>query len=240
MFVINWEFAIEQFPEVLKGVPVTLAIAVVAMLLGMFFGILIALIRIYKVPVLNRLFIIYISFIRGTPLIVQLYVFFYGFPVFINFINTKFGTNFNASEISPLVYAFIAFTINTSAYQAEIFRSSINAIHVGQMEAAQSIGMTTTQALWRIILPQAFIVALPNLGNTFIGIIKGTSLAFAVKVVEVMALARIIANDGYMFLEMYLVAALIYWIISLGFEYLFVAVEKRMRRFETNVDPKVA
>lgn len=240
MFVINWEFAIEQFPEVLKGVPVTLAIAVVAMLLGMFFGILIALIRIYKVPVLNRLFIIYISFIRGTPLIVQLYVFFYGFPVFINFINTKFGTNFNASEISPLVYAFIAFTINTSAYQAEIFRSSINAIHVGQMEAAQSIGMTTTQALWRIILPQAFIVALPNLGNTFIGLIKGTSLAFAVKVVEVMALARIIANDGYMFLEMYLVAALIYWIISLGFEYLFVAVEKRMRRFETNVDPKVA
>lgn len=240
MFVINWEFAIEQFPEVLKGVPVTLAIAVVAMLLGMFFGILIALIRIYKVPVLNRLFIIYISFIRGTPLIVQLYVFFYGFPVFINFMNTKFGTNFNASEISPLVYAFIAFTINTSAYQAEIFRSSINAIHVGQMEAAQSIGMTTTQALWRIILPQAFIVALPNLGNTFIGLIKGTSLAFAVKVVEVMALARIIANDGYMFLEMYLVAALIYWIISLGFEYLFVAVEKRMRRFETNVDPKVA
>ena len=240
MFVINWEFAIEQFPEVLKGVPITMAITIVAMIFGMLFGILIALCRIYKLPILNRLFILYISFIRGTPLIVQLYVFFYGVPVLLDFINVKFGTNFNASEISPLIYAFIVYTLNTSAYQAETFRSSINAIHVGQMEAAQSIGMTTAQAMYRIILPQAFIVALPNLGNLFIGLIKATSLAFAVKVVEIMALARIIANDGYLFLEMYLVAAVIYWIISLVFEYTFVAMEKRMRRYEAHVDAKVA
>lgn len=240
MSVINLEFAIEQFPEVLKGVPVTLSIAVVAMILGLIFGLLIALCRIYQIAVLNRLFIIYISFIRGTPLLVQLYVFFYGVPVLLDFMNIKFGTNFNASEISPLLYAFIAYTLNTSAYQAEIFRSSINAVNVGQMEAAQSVGMTAAQGLWRIILPQAFVVALPNLGNTFIGLIKATSLAFAVKVVEIMALAKIIANDGYLFLEMYLVASIIYWVISLAFELLFAKMEKKLRRYESHLDVKIA
>lgn len=230
--IINLEFALEQFPEVLKGVPATLAIAVVAMIFGLVFGLLIALCRIYKIPVLNRLFIVYISFIRGTPLLVQLYVFFYGVPVLLDYLNEQMGTNFDASEISPLVYAFIAYTLNTAAYQAEIFRSSINAISAGQMEAAHSVGMTTAQGLWRIILPQAFVVALPNLGNTFIGLIKATSLAFAVKVVEILAIARIIANDGYRFLEMYLVASLIYWVISLVFEVLFATAEKKMRRYE--------
>lgn len=232
MPIINFEFAIEQIPEVLKGVPIILAIAVVAMVFGLIFGLLIALCRIYRVPILNRLFIIYISFIRGTPLLVQLYVFFYGVPVLLEKMNQSFGTAYNADHISPLLYAFIAFTINVSAYQAEIMRASLNAVQIGQMEAAHSVGMTTFQALKRIVLPQAFLVALPNLGNTFIGLIKATSLAFAVKVVEVMALAKIIANDGYHFLEMYLVAALIYWLICWLLEVLFTYIEAKMRNKE--------
>lgn len=238
--IINLEFAIEQVPEVLKGVPATLAIAIVAMIFGLVFGLLIALCRIYKIPVLNRFFIVYISFIRGTPLLVQLYVFFYGVPVLLEYLNGQMGTNFDASNISPLIYAFIAYTLNTSAYQAEIFRSSINAVSAGQMEAAHAVGMTTVQGLRRIILPQAFVVALPNLGNTFIGLIKATSLAFAVKVVEIMAIAKIIANDGYRFLEMYLVASLIYWLISWVFEVLFSAAEKKMRRYEERIEGEMA
>ncbi|MFD1707406.1 amino acid ABC transporter permease [Siminovitchia sediminis] len=238
--IINLEFAIEHFPEVLKGVPATMAITVVAMFFGLIAGLLIALCRIYKIPVLNRLFIIYISFIRGTPLLVQLYVFFYGVPVLLEFVNEKWGTSFDPTGISPLIYAFIAYTINTSAYQAEIFRSSINAVSAGQMEAAHSVGMTTAQGMWRIILPQAFVVALPNLGNTFIGLIKATSLAFAVKVVEILAIARIIANDGYRFLEMYLVASIIYWVLSWIFEVLFAAIEKKMRRYEKRVEGQAA
>lgn len=132
----------------------------------------------------------------------------------------------DAQGISPLIYAFIAYTLHTAAYQAEIFRSAINALNVGQMEAAYSVGMTTAQGLRRIILPQAFLVALPNLGNTFISLMKATSLAFAVKVVEIMALAKIIANDGYRFLEMYLVASIIYWVICLFFEVVFAKLEK--------------
>ncbi|RWR10094.1 amino acid ABC transporter permease [Siminovitchia fortis] len=240
MSIINLEFALEQFPEVLKGVPATLAIAVVAMIFGLIFGILISLCRIYKIPVLNRFFIVYISFIRGTPLLVQLYVFFYGVPVLLDFLNEQIGTNFDAAQISPLIYAFIAYTLNTSAYQAEIFRSSINAVSAGQMEAAQSVGMTTAQGLRRIILPQAFVVALPNLGNTFIGLIKATSLAFAVKVVEIMAIAKIIANDGYRFLEMYLVASLIYWVISWVFELFFAWAENKLGRHEERIEGNAA
>lgn len=240
MSIINLEFALEHVPDVLKGVPVMLSIAVVSMIFGLIFGLLIALCRIYKIPVLNRFFILYISFIRGTPLLVQLYVFFYGVPVLIDYLNAQFGLNMDAQGISPLIYAFIAYTLNTAAYQAEIFRSAINAMNVGQMEAAYSVGMTTAQGLRRIILPQAFLVALPNLGNTFISLIKATSLAFAVKVVEIMALAKIIANDGYRFLEMYLVASIIYWIICLFFEVVFAKLEKRMRRHESDWDAGIS
>jgi L-cystine transport system permease protein len=237
--IINLEFALEHVPDVLKGVPVMLSIAVVAMVFGSIFGLLIALCRIYRVPVLHRFLILYISFIRGTPLLVQLYVFFYGVPVLIDYLNAKFGLNMDAQGISPLIYAFIAYTLHTAAYQAEIFRSAINALNVGQMEAAYSVGMTTAQGLRRIILPQAFLGALPNLGNTFISLMKATSLAFAVKVVEIMALAKIIANDGYRFLEMYLVASIIYWVICLFFEVVFAKLEKRMRRHESHSDAKV-
>lgn len=232
MDIINIQFAIEHFPDVLKGVPWTLTIAIISMILGIFLGLLVALIRIYKVPVLNQLALVYISFFRGTPLIVQLYVFFYGIPELLDIINEQYGTVYNADNINPLWYALIAYTINTTANQAEIFRASLNATHVGQMEAAHSVGMTTFQALRRIVIPQAFVIAIPDLGNTFIGLIKATSLAFAVKVMEIMAISKIVANDGYNFVEMYLVAALIYWGICIICEILLSKFEKRSRRFE--------
>ncbi|MFS0687703.1 amino acid ABC transporter permease [Sporosarcina sp. 179-K 8C2 HS] len=235
MAVVDFKFALEQVPTVLKGVPWTITIAIVAMLFGLVLGLLIALCRIYKIPVLNQLSILYISFIRGTPLIVQLYVFFYGVPVLVDYLNPRLGLQIDADEIPPLLYALVAYTINTAAYQAEIFRSSINATNEGQMEAAYSVGMTTRQGLMRIILPQAFLIALPNLGNVFIGLIKATSLAFAVKVVEVVAISKIIANDGYRFIEMYLVASIIYWVLCLVFEFIFFKLEKRMSRSEARI-----
>ena len=233
MPIIDFKFALEQVPEVLKGVPATLTITVVAMVLGLIFGLLIALCRIYKIPVLNQLAIIYISFVRGTPLIVLLYVFFYGVPVLFDFLNPRLGLNLDADAISPLIYALIAYTINTSAYLAEIARASINATNAGQMEAAYSVGMTTAQGLYRIVLPQAIMTALPNLGNQFIGLIKATSVAFAVQVVEILAISRIIANDGYRFLEMYVVASVIYWLICWVCEILFAKFEKKMGSYET-------
>lgn len=230
MQIIDLKFALEQVPEVLKGVPATLTITIFAIVFGLFFGLLIALCRIYKVPVLNRLSIVYISFIRGTPLIVLLYMFFYGVPALFDVLNSQFGLNLNADAIHPLVFALVVYTINSSAYLAEIMRSSINATNTGQMEAAYSVGMTTFQGLYRIVIPQALMTAFPNLGNQFIALIKATSVAFAVQVVEILAISRIIANDGYRFLEMYAVASIIYWLLCWICEILFAKFERRMER----------
>jgi len=141
---------------------------------------------------------------------------------------------------SPLIYALIAYTLNTSAYQSEVFRSSIQTIDRGQFEAAYSIGMTTFQAIKRIIFPQSLVAAIPNLGNIFISLIKATSLAFAVKVVEIMAISKVIANDGYRYLEMYLVASLIYWILCFFFERLFVVIEKKLSHYELREEVRSA
>lgn len=230
MQIIDLQFALEQVPEVLKGVPATLTITIFAIVFGLFFGLLIALCRIYKVPILNRLSIVYISFVRGTPLIVLLYMFFYGVPALFDVLNSRFGLNLDADAIHPLIFALVVYTINSSAYLAEIMRSSINATNAGQMEAAYSVGMTTFQGLYRIVIPQALMTAFPNLGNQFIALIKATSVAFAVQVVEILAISRIIANDGYRFLEMYAVASIIYWLLCWFFEVLFAKFEKQMER----------
>ncbi|MCR8635877.1 amino acid ABC transporter permease [Paenibacillus radicis (ex Xue et al. 2023)] len=228
-------FAIEKFPEVLKGVPLTLLVAVISMVLGTVIGLIIALCRIYKVPVLNKLGALYVSFVRGTPLLVQIYVVFYGTPLLIDILNKEWGWHLPFSEISPLGFALLAFTINSAAYQSEVIRGAIGTTDSGQMEAALSIGMSTSQGLLRIIAPQALVVALPNLGNIFINLIKGTSLAFAIKVIEIMAQAKIVAGDGYQYLEMYLDASLIYWVICWSCERLFAWLETRYSRHERRI-----
>ncbi|MBW7454911.1 amino acid ABC transporter permease [Paenibacillus sepulcri] len=226
------DYALKQFPDVLKAVPMTLLVATVSLLLGFVFGLLISLCRTYKVPVLSQLGALYVSFIRGTPMLVQIYVIFFGTPMLIDYLNKQFGWGLNPYGISPLVYALLAFTVNTSAYQSETIRSALQSTEAGQMEAALSIGMTVRQALFRIIAPQAFLIALPVYGNLFIGLIKGTSLAFAVKVIEIMATTRIIAGGDYRFLEMYIDAAIVYWVLCFLVERLFVLLEKRFSRHE--------
>ncbi|OPH51319.1 ABC transporter permease [Paenibacillus ferrarius] len=235
MVEFSLAFAIEKFPEVLKGVPSMLFVAIISMLLGTLLGSVIALCRIYKVPVLNKAGALYVSFIRGTPLLVQLYVVFYGTPLLVDILNEKWGWHIPLQDMSPLAIALLAFTINSAAYQSEVIRGALSNIEIGQMEAAQSIGMTTSQALTRIIAPQAFVTALPNLGNIFINLIKGTSLAFAIKVIEVMAQAKIVAGDGYRYLEMYFDASIIYWVICWGCERLFRWLETRYSRHEKRI-----
>ncbi|PAQ15729.1 ABC transporter permease [Bacillaceae bacterium SAOS 7] len=232
MEVFDIQFAIEHFPEVLKGVPITLLIALVSIIIGSLAGLGLALLRVYKIPVLNQITAVYISFIRGTPLLVQLYVFFYGMPELMNWINQTWATTWNADDISPLWYAFIVYSMNASAYTAEIFRASLNSVARGQMEACYSVGMTTWQGLCRVVFPQMIVMALPNMGNIFINLIKSTSLAFAVKVVEIIAISKIIANQGYNFLEMYLVASIIYWVICLLLEVAFHYSEKYVSTYK--------
>jgi L-cystine transport system permease protein len=234
METFSLEYALKHFPQVLKGVPPMMLIAVIAMAAGTILGTVIALCRIYRVPVLHRLCMLYVSFVRGTPLIVQICVVFYGLPQLLEGLGDRWGWQM-APEMPPMAFALVAYTIYASAYLSEAIRGALDATDAGQMEAALSLGMSPFQALKRIVIPQAVVVALPNMGNIFINLVKGTSLAFAIRVVEVMAQAKIVAGDGYRYLEMYAVASVIYWVICWAFERLFAKLESVYGRHKTKV-----
>ena len=211
-----------QIPLLLKYLPVTMELAVTAMIASLILGLLLALVKIKKVPVLKQLVSIYISVIRGTPILVQLYVTYFGIPMLLKYINFKCGTNYNVNGVAPIVYAFVALALNESAFNAEIIRASLESVDKGQVEAASALGMNYFQALTRIILPEAIVVALPSLGNAFIGLIKGTSLAFVCSV-------KILAGRNYRYFEVYISLAIIYWVITFVLERVISYLEKKLR-----------
>jgi polar amino acid uptake family ABC transporter, permease protein len=143
--------------------------------------------------------------------------------------NAKFGWSLNVNNVPVIMFVYVAFILNMSAYMSETFRAAILSVEKGQMEAAISIGMSKWQAMRRIILPQAFVTALPNLGNSFISLIKDTSLAFVVSIVELMGKAKIVGAAGLNFFEVYIVVALIYWIVCIVMEGLLMSLEKIVR-----------
>ena len=136
-----------QIPLLLKYLPVTMELAVTAMIASLILGLLLALVKIKKVPVLKQLVSIYISVIRGTPILVQLYVTYFGIPMLLKYINFKCGTNYNVNGVAPIVYAFVALALNESAFNAEIIRASLESVDKGQVEAASALGMNYFQAL---------------------------------------------------------------------------------------------
>ena len=229
------QYAIKQFPVILEGAPMTLLIAVVAMLFGAVIGFLLTLCRMYKVPVLNRLAMLYISFIRGTPILVQIYIIFFGIQLIFELIVQAMGWNASTSSIPCLLYAFAAFSINAGAFLSETIRSALSSVEAGQMEAAYSVGLSTAQAMRRIIIPQALVSALPNLGNAFLLLIKGSSLAFTVMVVEILSKAKIEAGAGYRYTENFVVASIIYWGMCFIFEKVFVLLENRLKRYKHEI-----
>ena len=188
-----------------------------------------AIIKMRKIKVLTQITNLLISLLRGTPVIVQLYVAFFGIPMFFQAINQKFGTDLAVAKIPGFAYAMVALGLNQAGFMAEIIRSALQSVDNGQIEAAHALGMTYPQALRRIILPEAIEVALPTLGNSLISIIKGTSLAFTCAVVEITAQGQIIAGKTYRYFEVYVSLAIIYWVITLIIEQLIRIIENKIR-----------
>ena len=212
-----------SIPELLTKLPITLELAVVSMLIGLGLGLVMAIIKMKKIRVLTQITNLLISLLRGTPVIVQLYVAFFGIPMMFKAINQQFGTNLAVANISGFVYAMIALGLNQSGFMAEIIRSALQSVDPGQIEAAHALGMTYPQTLRRIILPEAFEVALPTLGNSFISIIKGTSLAFTC------AVGQIIGGRTYRYFEVYVSLAIIYWLVTLVIEQIIRVIENKIR-----------
>ncbi|MBR1392935.1 MAG: amino acid ABC transporter permease [Ruminococcus sp.] len=226
--LFDFDLVIKQIPDLLKYLPVTLELAALAMCIGIVLGLLLAVIRLKKIPVLRQIAAFYISIIRGTPAIVQLYIAYFGIPMFLKYMNLNHGTNFDISAFPGFACAVFAMGFNESAYNAETIRAALGSVDRGQIEAASAIGMTYPQMLRRIILPEAMTVALPGLGNSFIGLIKGTSLAFTCAVVEMTAQGKIMGGRTYRYFEVYVSLAIIYWAVTIIVEQLLKFLERRL------------
>jgi polar amino acid transport system permease protein len=192
-------------------------------------GFLVAIVKIKKIRFIAPIASFYVAFTRGTPVLVQLYLTYYGIPMALMAINQAYGTHFNVNGIAPIVFALLALSLNEAAYSSESIRAAIESVDKGQMEAALSIGMTAPQALRRIILPEAMVVALPSLGNSLIGLIKGTSLVFVTAVVEMTAAGRLLASRNFRYFEMYISLAIIYFLITSVVSRLLRWAEKQLR-----------
>lgn len=213
----------------LKYLPVTLELTIVSMLFGLVLGFFLAVIRIRKIPALKRITDFFISIIRGTPIIIQLYITYFGIPIILKYVNYYRGTDYAVANIQPIIYAIVALALNQSAYNAVTIQAALEAVNKGEIEAAKSLGMNGVQRMTRIIIPEAIEVAIPSLGNTLIGLIKGTSLAFSCSVIEITAAGKILAGADYRYFEAYVALAVIYWLLTIVVEQLIKLIVSLVR-----------
>ncbi|WP_054632772.1 amino acid ABC transporter permease [Thermoclostridium stercorarium] len=229
---LDVKFMIETFFQALSGIPVTLSITAVALIISTPVAFFMAVSKIYNIKIIKQLVSAYVSFIRGTPVVLQILIIYSLLPSLFNSIAKGIGWNINVFDINPIIYAYIVFSINTCAGLSEIFRSALLTVNKGQLEAALSIGMSAVQAYVRIIIPQALVTAIPNICNLTINLIKGTSLAFMMTVKDITAIAKIAASYGYNYIEAYLDILFIYIILCSLIQLLFQCL-KRFGSYKT-------
>ena len=213
------QLVIDSLPFLLKGAGYTLQLSIGGMFFGLLLGFILALMRLSPIWPVRWLARFYISIFRGTPLIAQLFMIYYGLP--------QFGI-----ELDPIPSAMIGLSLNTAAYAAETLRAAISSIDKCQWEAAASIGMSPWQTMRRAILPQAARVALPPLSNSFISLVKDTSLAATIQVPELFRQAQLITSRTLEVFTMYLAASLIYWIMATVLSTLQNHFENQLNRQE--------
>jgi cystine transport system permease protein len=216
---VDWDLVGSSlWPIVRDAVTGTVPLAFASFVIGLAVALLVALMRLSRIRVVSGVARAYVSVIRGTPLLVQLFVIFYGLP--------SVGLT-----ISPWPSAIIAFSLNVGGYAAEVIRAAIQSVPKGQWEAAHMIGMSHGLALRRIILPQAARVSVPPLSNTFISLVKDSSLASLILVTELFRRAQEIAAFSQEFMVLYLEAAVVYWVLCLFLSGGQSLVENRLDRY---------
>ncbi len=210
----------------IEGTKNTIFLATFTVLFGVILGVFLSLMKISKNPLLRGISTSYVEFIRGTPLLVQLYIIYYGFP--------QIGINFSdipiiGEHFGDFLAGIITLSINSGAYVAEIIRAGIQAIDKGQMEAARSLGMNHNMAMTYIIIPQAFKNILPALGNEFIVVIKESSIVSVIGIQELMYKADTVRGNTFQPFEPLIVAAIIYFMMTFTLSKLLGVVERRMK-----------
>ena len=212
---------LQFFPRLLKGTGVTVELTVVAIVFGLLLGLLLALGRLSRNTVVNKISWVYIWFFRGTPLLMQIFFIYYAFPLFFK----------PPLPLSATLSAFIAFSLNSAAYLAEIIRAAIQSIDKGQMEASRALGMSYGQAMMRIIVPQSYRRLIPPVGNEFIMLLKDTSLVSVIAMSDLMRVTHQIESQQASAL-IYLPAALLYLALTTIFTVVFEKLEKKYSVYE--------
>lgn len=206
------------WPLLRATVSSTIPLTLISFVLGLAVALAVALMRLSSVPVVSGIARTFVSIIRGTPLLLQLFIIYYGLPAL--------GLSFD-----PFPAAILAFTLNVGGYGAEVIRSSILSVPKGQWEAASTVGMPYVTTLRRVVLPQATRTAIPPLSNTLISLVKDTSLASTIQVTELLRVAQEAAAPTYQFFALYGVAALYYWVVCLALSFGQTRLEKRQNRY---------
>lgn len=217
---LDFQYIIELLPILIKYLGVTMEMAFLGFFFALILALVMAIVRVFKLPVANQLAALFISFFRGTPLLVQLFLLYYGLPQLLPVF----------AGMDAFSAAVLGLSLHFSAYMAESIRAAILGVDKSQMEACFSIGMTRLQAMRRIILPQASRVATPSLMNYFIDLIKSTSLAFTLGVAEIMAKAQMEASSSFKFFESFLAVALVYWVVVMFFTRIQHLLEVRLNK----------
>ncbi|MCS5422734.1 MULTISPECIES: amino acid ABC transporter permease [Psychrilyobacter] len=214
------EAMISLFPILFKALGLTLKITFISTFISVLLGILIAVIRFFKVKVLYEITGLFVSFFRGTPLLVQLFLIYYGlpqvFPIFIN--------------MSAFTATVLGLSLHFSAYMAETIRGALSSVDRGQLEAGYSVGMNTLQVMIRVVIPQGIRVAIPSIVNISIDLLKSSSLAFTLGLADIMAKTQLEAASSYRFLESYLAVALVYWGLVILLERIQKTLEIKLNR----------
>lgn len=232
---LDYDFMIADLPTVLSGLPITLKLTVWSMLFALLIALVFGGLILTNTPVLKQLVVAVNTFIKGVPLVVQLLFCYYAVPYVAAWVDTIIHYGYDPRHVPYFPAAVFALACNFGAYMTDVVVSSYKAVDRGQFEAGEAIGMSSRQIILHFILPQAAVISLPSLTNYFLWLLKGTSLASIVNVMEMLSTAEISAADGYQYLEAYIDAAIIYWIVCAGIEFIMGRVMKRIAFFRQEI-----
>ncbi|GHU07730.1 ABC transporter permease [Spirochaetia bacterium] len=226
--MISLKILLEDMLAITTVIPFTLGTALLILVCGIFLGLLVALIRLFRVPVLNQIVFVYMQYTRGIPLIIHLYIAYYLLPRILNNITG----NAPVGGADPMIVLIAAYSLYAAVGQSENIRGAFLSIEKGQWDAAYASGLTAAQTLRRVVFPQGLSLAIPAFFNQYLGIIKGLSLAFTIGVTDILARAKLASAVNFYYLEAYLSAALVYWGLCVALTFIFNKLELRFRKWE--------
>lgn len=204
---IDFKLIFETLPYVLKGIPYTLGIALVSFLIGNIIAIILTILLERAIAPIRYVIRFYVSFLRGIPMIVLLFLFYFGLPI----------------QLTAIEASCLSFSLSSSAFLTEIYRGALASVDVGQRDAGYSLGFTYSQLMRKVVFPQAFVTAVPALGNVAMDVLKGTSLTAMISVPDIFQLAKIVGGRKFDFFSMYILVGVLYWLMCL----LIGAIQKR-------------